>query len=210
VDPARARLGPVVTRTVEVPLSRLPRWLAGFSERHAGSVVDGGTVRGSDGVIARVSAWSPLDAATSVASLVALAEPPARLGLLLVRRGGYAVGVALGAELGDRKIGRRHVQSRTAAGGWSQQRFARRRSNQADELVAAVQEHAARILLTEPVAGLVAGGDRRLVADVLADARLARLRALPARELYDLPDPTAAVLATALERARSVRIELPE
>ena len=29
------------------------------------------------------------------------------------------------------KVGTRHVQSRTAAGGWSQQRYARRRANQA-------------------------------------------------------------------------------
>ena len=38
--------------------------------------------------------------------------------------------------------------------------------------------------------GLVVGGDRTLVADVIADPRLAVLRGLPRRELYDLRDPT--------------------
>ena len=68
------------------------------------------------------------------------------LGVLLIRRGGYAVGLARGAAFAESKVGKRHVQSRTAAGGWSQQRFARRRGNQADELVRAVTEHTLRIL----------------------------------------------------------------
>ena len=68
------------------------------------------------------------------------------LGIILVRRGGYAVGLAHGDRLTAHKVGTRYVQSRTAAGGWSQQRFARRRANQADGLVGAVAEHAVRLL----------------------------------------------------------------
>ena len=45
------------------------------------------------------------------------------------RRGGYAVGLASGGGFTASKVGSRHVQSRTAAGGWSQQRFARRRGS---------------------------------------------------------------------------------
>ena len=60
------------------------------------------------------------------------------LAVVLVRRGGYAVGVASGDRLTAHKVGTRYVQSRTAAGGWSQQRFARRRANQADGLVGEV------------------------------------------------------------------------
>ncbi len=73
------------------------------------------------------------------------------LGIILVRRGGYAVGLAHGDRLTAHKVGTRYVQSRTAAGGWSQQRFARRRANQADGLVGAVAEHAVRLLGTPGV-----------------------------------------------------------
>lgn len=129
------------------------------------------------------------------------------VGLILVRRGGYAVGLAHGAALVASKAGRRRVQGRTAAGGWSQQRFARRRANQAAELVEAVAGHASRLLLADGrgiPAGLVTGGDRTLCAEVLADASLAPLRSLPRRELPDLPDPDAQVLRRALWRARAV------
>ena len=92
------------------------------------------------------------------------------------------------------------------------------------ELVGA--DHAARILIdlaspaeetTEiPVGGapvgpgLIVGGDRQLVAQVLADRRLAALRELPRRTLYDLADPNRAVLETAIKRGTSVRILLSQ
>ncbi|MGL5929447.1 MAG: Vms1/Ankzf1 family peptidyl-tRNA hydrolase, partial [Dermatophilaceae bacterium] len=112
-------------------------------------------------------------------------------------------------------------QSRTAAGGWSQQRFARRRANQADELVGATAGVAVRILLSgvssssgsgvaDDVRGLVLGGDRALVTAVLEDRRLTVIRDLPARELYDLPDPRLEVLRTALVRSRAVRVTIEE
>jgi Actinobacteria/chloroflexi VLRF1 release factor len=132
------------------------------------------------------------------------------LAVVLVRRGGYAVGLARGGAFSESKVGTRHVQSRTAAGGWSQQRFARRRGNQADELVRAVAEHAVRLLPRGIPAGLVVGGDKALVRAVLDDERLAHLRELPRRELYDLPDPRRDVLEHALERGRAVRVTIEE
>ncbi len=51
---------------------------------------------------------------------------------------------------------------------------------------------------------LIRGGDRRLGTHVLADPRLEALTGLPRRELPDLPDPSAHVLAVALRRARTV------
>ena len=106
------------------------------------------------------------------------------LGVVLVRRGGYAVGLARDGRFVATKVGTRYVQSRTAAGGWSQQRFARRRHNQADALADAVAAYSLRILLGDnespgPGApdvpnGLVVGGDRTLVGQVLADSRLRR------------------------------------
>ncbi|MGG5257209.1 acVLRF1 family peptidyl-tRNA hydrolase [Phycicoccus avicenniae] len=171
------------TRVVEVAPGRYDRWRARFDENNP----DGPQ---------RVVGVSRLEA-----------DP---LALLLVRRGGYAVGVAVGDRLTEHKAGTRYVQSRTAAGGWSQQRFARRRSNQADELVGAVTEHAVRLLRGSSAKGLVLGGDRSLAEAVLEDPRLAGLRDLPRVELYDLPDPRFAVLETAVERARAVRVTIEE
>ena len=142
--------------------------------------------------------------------LARAAAPPTHLGLSLVRGGGYAVGLGDGQALTAHKVGTRYVQSRTAAGGWSQQRFARRRKNQADGLVGSVIEHARRVVLASPTDALVVGGDKGLIRDVLADARLSSLVELPRRELYDLPDPKLVVLERALRRARAVRIALTE
>lgn len=144
--------------------------------------------------------------------LVGWAKPPSALALILVRRGGYGVALGQEAQLVAHKVGTRYVQSRTAAGGWSQQRFARRRSNQADALVVSVIEHTRRVVLARgarPTA-LVVGGDRALVRAVLADPRLVRLAQLPRRELFDLPDPKLVVLRQALRRGRAVRITLSE
>lgn len=156
-----------------------------------------------------------------LAGLEGLADwvaPPTVVALILIRRGGYAVGLGRGAELISHKVGTRYVQSRTAAGGWSQHRFARRRDNQADALVVSVIDHARRVVLASrdgedvrtPAGALVVGGDRSLVRDVLADPRLARLAKLPRRELFDLPDPKLVVLKQALRRGRAVRITLSE
>ena len=198
-------------RVIEVDPERLDRWLAGFADRHGHTdateeITPGGVV---------VSAQAA-DGSRAVATPFAH-EP---LGVVLVRRGGYAVGLASGGAFTSSKVGSRHVQSRTAAGGWSQQRFARRRGKQADELVDAVIGHARRILLGDDESpregapgiphGLVVGGDRALVREVLEASALRALRGLPTRELYDLPDPKRDVLETALRRGRAVRIALTE
>jgi hypothetical protein len=201
----------MATRVIEVDAVRLDRWLAGFAERHG--PYDAAEEETPGGVVVRATA---ADGATILAT--PFEHDP--LGLVLARRGGYAVGLAHGGRLVAHKVGSRRVQSRTAAGGWSQQRFARRRANQADELVGAVVGHARRILLGDdesPVKGadgiprgLVVGGDRALVAEVLGAPALRALRGLPSRELPDLPDPRRDVLEAALRRGRAVRVELTE
>ena len=162
----------------------------------------------ADGLDPRAAAG--LEVAGERHPLAAWAMPPAAVALILVRRGGYAVGLGQGPELSLHKVGTRYVQSRTAAGGWSQHRFARRRDNQADALVISVIDHARRVVLASPTGALVVGGDKSLVRDVLADPRLSRLVKLPRRELFDLPDPKLVVLKQALRRGRSVRIRLCE
>jgi hypothetical protein len=213
-------------RRIEVDPERIVKWVNGFAERHgalnwsspddpvtspARSVATW-AVTAADGAVAVLEPFAPA-AATGSGGLDGLstwAAPPEAIALILVRRGGYAVGLGRGPELVSHKVGTRYVQSRTAAGGWSQHRFARRRDNQADALVVSVIEHARRIVLASPTGALVVGGDRALVRDVLADPRLARLVSLPRRELFDLPDPRLVVLAQALRRGRAVRVQLSE
>jgi peptide subunit release factor 1 (eRF1) len=55
--------------------------------------------------------------------------------------------VADGGRLTASKVDRQYVQGRTAAGGWSQQRFARRRDNQARAAAADGVDLVVRLLL---------------------------------------------------------------
>ena len=105
----------------------------------------------------------------------------------------------------ESKVGQRHVQGRTKAGGQSQQRFARRRDNQARQAYEAAADHAARILgdVRGPV---VTGGDHEAVEEVLADPRL---RALEASEPWlPVPDPRRGMLEQAVLDARAIRVEV--
>jgi len=202
---------------------RIPRWVAGCEMRHgalAWSSPGPGTMRlsAADGFQAELR---PLVARPGtprdVSQLTHWLAADAVVALLLVRRGGYAVGVARGPALLTHKVGTRYVQSRTAAGGWSQQRFARRRDNQAGALVEAVQDHAVRVIgdgagrpAHDAPAALIVGGDRTLVGQVLTRPALHALVDLPRASLFDLPDPRLDVLRQALTRGRAVRIALTE
>ena len=127
------------TRRVEVSPERLEAWVRGFAERHGAVVTtrQAGTVHlaGADGAVAAIEV--PFPPLPEDASLVGHALRPRRVGLILVRRGGFAAGIAEGGRLVSGGTGTRHVQGRSAAGGWSQQRFARRRDRQTEQLVAA-------------------------------------------------------------------------
>ena len=136
-----------------------------------------------------------------------------RYGVLLVRRERHAVAVVDGTAISAARVGRHYVQGRTKAGGWSQQRFARRRDNQAKHAYAAAASDVAMLL--EPVArdlvGLVTGGDASGVAAVLADMRVPRTAALHGR--HDLPrlavgDPTREALADVILRQGAITVRL--
>jgi hypothetical protein len=210
-------------RWVEVAPERLERWLAGFQERHAdpgGSPVSTTpvsattiSVTAADGALAEITVpFPPLAAGDGSAldRLVRHALEARTVGVLLVRLGGHAAGVFRGCELVSSKVGSRHVQGRSAAGGWSQQRFARRREGQAKVAQTAAVEVAVRVLL--PVANdlqaLVLGGDRRMAASVLDDPRLVPLRALVVEPHLDVPDPRQKVLEQAPQMFRTVRIRV--
>jgi hypothetical protein len=128
------------------------------------------------------------------------------VGVLLVRLGGYAAGVFVGPTLTSSKVGSRQVHGRSAAGGWSQQRFARRREGQANVALSEAADVAVRILLAQPLDAVVVGGERSAVDAVLADRRLAPLRALVTGRLIDVPDPRLKVLQTAPFRDVWIRV----
>ncbi len=117
-----------------------------------------------------------------------------------------------GRQLRTSKVGRTYVQGRSKAGGWSQQRYARRREQQADQAYAAAADTAAQILL--PVANdleaVVAGGDSSGVDSVLADPRLMPLRALLTSGVLPSADPRLDVLRRFGDRLREVEVTLNE
>jgi len=204
----------IVPRIVTVAPERLDRWLAGFGDRHGevSYAVTPASVTASaeDGSVAVVTVpFGPLGE-LSKDGLVAHVLADRRLGVLLVRRGGYGAGVFAGGKLVDSKVGSRHVQGTTKAGGWSQQRYARRRDNQAREAFAAATEVAVRILAPARLDALVCGGDRRAVDTVLEDPRLKDLTGLVRPPFLGVPDPKHKVLEQAGADARAIRIELTQ
>ncbi len=202
-------------REVRVAPERLGRWRDGFAERHGvTSVLEDVTgfgavvLVGADRATATVEVPFPPAAAPGWEGLLAHALAPRRLGLLLVRLGGFAVGVADGESLLAAKTGSRQVHGRAAAGGWSQHRFARRREGQVRVALAAAADVTAAVVLPHVagLAGLVTGGDRGAVATVLGDRRLAPLRALVMPNLLEVGEPRRADLEAAPGLARRVRV----
>ncbi len=194
---------------MHVPPARLPRWLLGFAERHDGATTTAGpdvvVLTGGDGAQAHLEV--PFGPLTGDLTEHVLRER--RIGVLLARKGGHAAGVFVGDELQASKVGSRHVQGRTAAGGWSQQRFARRRDGQAAVASEAAADVAVRILLDQQLEAVVTGGERTAVAGVLADRRLASLLPLVQPRLLDVPDPRLAVLKAVPFRDVWIRVVDP-
>jgi hypothetical protein len=200
-----------VVPAVAVPRERLVRWASNFEERHGATTlrVEDGSLNGvaDDGSTFRASApfATSYDGAPSVEALAAVAVAPVEWGVLLVRKGGFAIARLSGATTTESKVGQRHVQGRTKAGGQSQQRFARRRDNQARQAYEAAADHAARILggLAGP---LVTGGDHSAVDEVLTDPRLRGLTVVD--PWLAVPDPRRGVLEQAVLNAQAIRIEV--
>lgn len=192
-----------------VPPERLQRWLAGFTERHGqtqtGYADQLVTLTAADGSVAEVEVpFPPL-----TGDLVEHALRTRTVGVLLVRLGGYAAGVFEDGRLTSSKVGSRQVHGRSAAGGWSQQRFARRREGQASVALQSAADVAVRILLAQPLEAVVVGGERTAVDAVLADRRLSPLRPLVTGRLLDVPDPRLTVLQKAPYRDLWIKVREP-
>lgn len=206
-------------RRLGVVPERLGRWLDGVADRHGRfdevAVDDDGTVRITCADGTAVALWAPFGWTPTPAVLTgftAQARAPRRVAVLLVRRGRWAVGVFDGADLVASKVDSRLVQGRTAAGGTSQQRFARRRGNQTDAVVAHAIETAVRVLLPHAadVVALFTGGDRGLVDAVLADRRLGPLAALRHDRFLEVGEPTKAQLLETAAQLRAVDVHVVE
>jgi Actinobacteria/chloroflexi VLRF1 release factor len=216
-------------RWVEVPPERLVSWVTAFARRHGAASVsrdEAGTAvtfTAADGSAAechppfpplpeRASGCEPAAAAEQI---VAHSVADRTVGVLLVRLGGFAVGVFAGAppRLAGSKTGRRPVHGRSAAGGWSQQRFARRRDNQAATALRAAADAAAVVLGQYGADGLdavVLGGDKRAVAGLRGDARLAPYLDRATGRFLTVPDPRPAVLAHIPSAYLAIRIRVTE
>ncbi|MGE5291735.1 MAG: acVLRF1 family peptidyl-tRNA hydrolase [Micromonosporaceae bacterium] len=136
------------------------------------------------------------------------------VGVLLVRLGGFAAGVFTGAppRLAASKTGARLVHGRSAAGGTSQQRFARRREKQASQALSAAADAAASVF--EKFAGeidaVVLGGDKIAIGRLREDPRLRPYFDLAVDRFLTVPEPRLAVLRDAPRLFRAVRIRLIE
>jgi hypothetical protein len=182
------------------------------------------------GLPANEAAADPGAAGACAAAIAAHALAPRTTGVLLVRLGGYAAGVFTGSPpvLADSKTGARLVHGRSAAGGWSQHRFARRREKQAAEALQAAADAAVAVFgrwgagqgggggpgrsgyKDTGLDAVVLGGDKRAVAELRADPRLLSYLELATDRFLTVPDPKLTVLKDTPRLFLAVRIRLTE
>ena len=168
-------------------------------------------LHGGDGTTARIAVpFSPMSIGhrEPVEALIAHLQGIGAVGIVAVRAGAHSVGIARAGVIVASKTDRPYVQGRTAAGGWSQQRYARRRGNQLNASLDDAAEATARVLIpvVASLDALVLGGDAAALRTVLADSRLSSLQALPRREFRDIPEPRRSVIDDLAERMYSVEI----
>jgi Actinobacteria/chloroflexi VLRF1 release factor len=200
--------GAAAPRRIEVAPGRFPGWIESFADRHGAvttQLTDGSiSFVAADGAVAACQVPFPPLPPDNDADEISLAKRVAAhatadrtVGVLLVRLGGYAAGVFTGAEpkLVASKVGSRLVHGRSAAGGQSQQRFARRRENQARQAL---------------TAALVLGGDKRAFPSIRTDVRLASAFEVAVEAFLTVPDPRLTVLRDTPRLFRAIKITLTE
>jgi hypothetical protein len=210
-------------RWLDVRPERIENWLDSFGQRHGSTaiVTEAGTgivtVRAADGSVAECHVpFPPLPAGGSGAGaeIAAHATADRTVAVLLVRLGGYAAGVfsGPGAQLVASKVGSRLVHGRSAAGGTSQHRFARRREKQAREALEAAADCALGVFggFAGRLDALVLGGDKRAMSALREDARLRPYFDIAVDRFLTVPDPRLVVLKDTPRQFRSVRIRLTE
>jgi hypothetical protein len=204
-------------RAVEVEAGLLAGWIDRFAARHGGlaattTAPDALVVTAADGATACVAVpFGGLPpGAAGVVGLVAHLTAPRRIGLVLVRLGGFSVGVAEGGAVLASSTGTRPVHGRNRKGGSSANRYRRRRDNQARVALDAAADTVARMLLGERLDALVLGGDATALDELRADRRLTALFARAEPRVLDVPEPRRAVLDEAARRALAVEVVVRE
>ncbi len=218
-------------RWVEVAPGRFTTWMDEFGLRHGGVRSVAGDEAGvmitfgaADGAVAECHppfppvSWGDSASAgsggpgPSAAAIAAHALRDRTVGVLLVRLGGYAVGVFSGSPpaLTASKTGSRPVHGRSAAGGWSQHRFARRREKQASEALGAAAAAAVAVFGDARLDAVVLGGDKRAIAELRDDARLVPYLDRAQERFLTVPDPRLAVLRETPRSFLAIRIRLIE
>jgi Actinobacteria/chloroflexi VLRF1 release factor len=214
------------TRRLEVAPGRFTGWIESFAQRHDGlaAAPSDGTVTftAPDGAIAECSVpfppmpapagTEPVGPAELAGLLAAHATAERTVGVFLVRLGGYAAGVFTGVEpvLAASKVGSRLVHGRSAAGGQSQQRFARRRENQAHQAISAAADTAAAVFGPYRLDALVLGGDKRAFAPIRNDPRLTSFFEVAVDSFLTVPDPRLTVLKDTPRLFRAIKIKLTQ
>lgn len=204
-------------RTVEVAPERLAGWVDRFAARHGGVVTTGtvpdevvlGAADGATATIAVPFGGLP-PGAHGLDALYAHLAVSRRIGLVLVRLGGFSVGVAVDGIVEVSSTGARPVHGRTRKGGSSAGRFARRREGQARVALDAAADTVARVLLPERLDAVVLGGDTAALDALRADRRLAALLARAEPRVLDVPEPRRAVLDDAARRALALEVTVRE
>ena len=216
---------------LDVDPARFPGWIASFARRHDAGLPDasltvtlagdGASFTAPDGAVAEChppfppvpELAEPLPAYPDVAEAIAAhAQRPRAVGVLLLRLGGYAAGVFTGSppRLADAKTGSRPVHGRSAAGGRSQHRFARRREKQANEALQAAANTAVDVFGRWRLDAVLLGGDKRAIAELREDPRLAPYLKIATDRFLTVPDPRRRVLEDSPRLFLAVKIRLTE
>ncbi len=198
-------------RWLDIAPERTVSWLSAFTLRHgrADVVPHAGTVRYmcADGAIAECHVPFPPLPDWPGATAQAPADPnPVEVAERIAAHSGAPPGLVTS------KTGSRLVHGRSAAGGTSQQRFARRRENQAAQALAAAADTAVRVFTGYPgrLDAVVLGGDRAAIGRLRQDARLKPYFELAVERFLTVPQPRLAVLRDSARLLRAVRIRLAE
>jgi len=201
---------------VEISAHRIIEWVNRFAGRNTGvadlqAFPDRLEIRGGDGTSATIEVpFGPMSIGTRepVEALIDHLASVGLLGLILVRGGAHSIGTAKAGVVLSSSTDRAYLQGRTAAGGWSQQRFARRRGNQLTASLADATETIQRILLplAARLGGLVLAGDAAALKRVMAEPVLKALQGKSFRTFGDIPEPRRVVLDAVAERSLVLRI----
>ncbi|ALO66830.1 hypothetical protein AS189_10370 [Arthrobacter alpinus] len=193
-------------RTAHVHADRLSGWVDRFAASHRGlasttDTDDGVLLAMRDGATALLCAPWPDDGrpgrgAGSLERLVSLAAQERRLALVLVRRGGYAVGIAVGGKLVAHKVGTAGSRSRGADSGAA--------------MVQRAAAEAAKVFSGQSFEYLATGGDKPLVESVLATPTLRDVAQRSRLAPLAVADPNMAVLTKAAGDFCAVRITITD